>query len=39
MQLIGRQFDERTIVKTAWAFQQHTDFHKKRPILKKEAVK
>ena len=31
LQLIGRPFDEATIVKTAYAYQQNTDWHKKHP--------
>lgn len=33
MQLIGRQFGEQTILKLADAFQQRTDFHKRRCTL------
>jgi len=31
LQLIGRPFDEETILKAAFAFEQATDFHQKRP--------
>lgn len=31
MQLIGRAFDESTLIQAAHAFQLHTDFHTKRP--------
>lgn len=33
MQLIGNHFDEETIFRAAYAFEQSTDFHKKRPKL------
>ena len=33
LQLIGRPFDEETILKAAFAFEQATDFHQKRPRL------
>jgi aspartyl-tRNA(Asn)/glutamyl-tRNA(Gln) amidotransferase subunit A len=39
MQLTGRRFDEKTLIKTAWAFQKNTDFHVKRPSIWKEGVK
>ncbi len=32
-QLIGKHFDEQTILKSAWQYQQITDFHKQRPEL------
>jgi len=34
LQLIGRPFDEATILKAAFAFEQETDFHKRRPDLR-----
>lgn len=33
MQLIGRPFDETTLYKAAYTFEQNTDFHKKTPTL------
>ena len=33
LQLIGKHFDEETIFKAAYAFEQATDYHKKRPNL------
>lgn len=33
LQLMGRPFDEATILKSAFAFEQETDFHKRRPSL------
>jgi aspartyl-tRNA(Asn)/glutamyl-tRNA(Gln) amidotransferase subunit A len=33
LQLIGRPFDEETLLRTAWAFEQATDWHRKRPAL------
>ncbi len=33
MQLIGRPFDEGTLLRAAFAFEQHTDFHRRRPPL------
>ncbi len=33
MQLIGKHFDEETIYRAAYAFEQATEFHKKRPKL------
>jgi aspartyl-tRNA(Asn)/glutamyl-tRNA(Gln) amidotransferase subunit A len=33
LQIIGRHFDEETILKAAYSFEQSTDFHKKRPNL------
>ncbi|MBI4335515.1 MAG: Asp-tRNA(Asn)/Glu-tRNA(Gln) amidotransferase subunit GatA [Candidatus Omnitrophica bacterium] len=33
MQIIGKPFDEGTILRTAYAFEQNTDFHKRRPEL------
>ena len=31
MQLVGRPFDEATVLRAADAFQRHTDFHSRRP--------
>ncbi|MGI5921906.1 MAG: Asp-tRNA(Asn)/Glu-tRNA(Gln) amidotransferase subunit GatA [Syntrophomonadaceae bacterium] len=33
MQLIGKAFDEGTLLKAAYAFEQNTDFHTKKPEL------
>ncbi|AJY73837.1 Asp-tRNA(Asn)/Glu-tRNA(Gln) amidotransferase subunit GatA [Paenibacillus beijingensis] len=33
LQIIGKAFDERTMLRAAYAFEQHTDFHKQRPQL------
>ncbi|MGX7419610.1 Asp-tRNA(Asn)/Glu-tRNA(Gln) amidotransferase subunit GatA [Carnobacterium gallinarum] len=33
LQLIGKHFDEQTIYKAAYAFEQATDFHKQKPNL------
>lgn len=33
MQLIGKAFDEATILKAAFAYEQNTNFHKARPAL------
>ncbi|WP_322907798.1 Asp-tRNA(Asn)/Glu-tRNA(Gln) amidotransferase subunit GatA [Paenibacillus campi] len=33
MQIIGKAFDEQTVLRVAHAFEQHTDFHKQRPQL------
>lgn len=33
MQLIGKAFDEATLYKAAYAFEQNTDFHTMRPAL------
>lgn len=32
LQIIGKNFDEETILKTAYAYEQSTDFHNKRPL-------
>ncbi|MER2063166.1 MAG: Asp-tRNA(Asn)/Glu-tRNA(Gln) amidotransferase subunit GatA [Alkalibacterium sp.] len=34
MQIIGKHFDEQTIYRTAYAFEQATDFHTKKPSFK-----
>ncbi len=31
MQIIGKHFDEATILRTAYTFEENTDFHNKRP--------
>ncbi len=31
MQIIGKHFDEATILKAAYTFEENTDFHNKRP--------
>jgi aspartyl-tRNA(Asn)/glutamyl-tRNA(Gln) amidotransferase subunit A len=33
LQIIGRPFDEAGVLRTAHAFQQATDYHKKHPQL------
>jgi aspartyl-tRNA(Asn)/glutamyl-tRNA(Gln) amidotransferase subunit A len=33
MQLIGRPFDEATVLRAAHAYEQHTDWHTRRPCL------
>jgi len=33
MQLIGKPFDEGTLLRIAYTFEQNTDFHKKRPEI------
>lgn len=33
MQIIGKAFDESTVLRVAHAFEQHTDHHRKRPAL------
>ncbi len=32
IQLVGKHFDEKTLIRTAYSFQQVTDFHKKSPV-------
>ncbi|MFL2071956.1 Asp-tRNA(Asn)/Glu-tRNA(Gln) amidotransferase subunit GatA [Marinilactibacillus psychrotolerans] len=34
MQLIGKHFDEQTLYRAAYAYEQATDFHKQRPNFK-----
>lgn len=34
LQLIGKHFDEKTLIRAAYTFQQATDYHKKKPNLK-----
>lgn len=33
LQIIGKHFDEETVYRTAYAYEQATDFHKQRPQL------
>jgi aspartyl-tRNA(Asn)/glutamyl-tRNA(Gln) amidotransferase subunit A len=33
LQILGRHFDEETLLRTAYQFEQATDFHKQRPPL------
>jgi aspartyl-tRNA(Asn)/glutamyl-tRNA(Gln) amidotransferase subunit A len=33
MQIIGKHFDEESILKVAYAYEQATDWHKKKPVL------
>lgn len=33
LQLLGKHFDEETMYRAAYAFEQATDFHKKRPAI------
>ncbi|MFZ3089981.1 MAG: Asp-tRNA(Asn)/Glu-tRNA(Gln) amidotransferase subunit GatA [Nitrospirota bacterium] len=33
LQIIGRPFDEETIIKTAYTFEQSTDWHKRKPNI------
>lgn len=33
LQIIGRHFDEETILKIAYAYEQDTEWHKRRPVL------
>ena len=32
LQIIGKQFDENTIIKAAYSFEQNTDHHSRRPL-------
>jgi aspartyl-tRNA(Asn)/glutamyl-tRNA(Gln) amidotransferase subunit A len=36
LQLLARHFEEEMLLKVAYAFEQHTSFHLKKPIIKKE---
>lgn len=36
LQLIGKAFDEATLLRTAWAYEQATEWHKQKPALKEE---
>ena len=33
LQIIGKHFDEETILKTAYAYEQSTEWHKRKPEL------
>ena len=33
MQIVGRPFDEATVLRAADAFQRLTEFHARRPVL------
>lgn len=33
LQILGRHFDEESILKVAYAYEQSTDWHKRRPVL------
>lgn len=33
LQIIGKPFDEKTIIQVAYTFEQNTDFHKRKPEL------
>jgi aspartyl-tRNA(Asn)/glutamyl-tRNA(Gln) amidotransferase subunit A len=33
MQFVGKVFDEETILRAAHAYEQSTEFHKKKPVL------
>jgi aspartyl-tRNA(Asn)/glutamyl-tRNA(Gln) amidotransferase subunit A len=35
LQLIGRAFDEATLLRAAYAYEQATDFHRRRPPLER----
>jgi aspartyl-tRNA(Asn)/glutamyl-tRNA(Gln) amidotransferase subunit A len=34
LQIIGRHFDEETIIRAAYTFEQNTDYHKKKPNIR-----
>src|SRR5258708_24122739 len=34
LQLIGKAFDEATLLRTAYAYEQATEWHKQKPLLK-----
>ncbi len=36
LQLIGKPFDEATLLKAAWAYEQSTEWHKRKPSLRKD---
>jgi aspartyl-tRNA(Asn)/glutamyl-tRNA(Gln) amidotransferase subunit A len=38
MQILGKHFEEKRLLQIAYAFEQDTDFHLKRPIIKIPAV-
>jgi len=33
LQIIGKAFDEATVLRVAHAYEQHTEYHKRRPSL------
>ncbi|MFH2012185.1 MAG: Asp-tRNA(Asn)/Glu-tRNA(Gln) amidotransferase subunit GatA [Pseudomonadota bacterium] len=33
LQLLGKHFDEETLLQVAYAFEQHTDYHLKKPVI------
>jgi aspartyl-tRNA(Asn)/glutamyl-tRNA(Gln) amidotransferase subunit A len=33
LQIMGKAFDEETVLRTAYAFEQNSDFHKRKPTL------
>lgn len=35
LQIMGKPFDEMTILNTAYTFEQHTDHHKRKPTLRR----
>jgi aspartyl-tRNA(Asn)/glutamyl-tRNA(Gln) amidotransferase subunit A len=35
LQLAGRPFDEETVLRAAYTYEQATDWHKQRPIIAK----
>jgi aspartyl-tRNA(Asn)/glutamyl-tRNA(Gln) amidotransferase subunit A len=37
LQLIGRAFDEATLLRAAYVYEQATDFHRRRPPLERLA--
>ena len=37
LQIMGRQYDEATLLRVAYTFEQATDFHKRRPELPRNA--
>jgi aspartyl-tRNA(Asn)/glutamyl-tRNA(Gln) amidotransferase subunit A len=38
LQLIGRAFDEGTLLRAAYAFEQHSDYHQAKPDLGGELI-
>ena len=33
LQIIGKPFDEETVLRVAYAFEQHTEYHRRKPSL------
>jgi aspartyl-tRNA(Asn)/glutamyl-tRNA(Gln) amidotransferase subunit A len=33
LQLLGRHFDEETVLRAAWAYENETDWHTRKPEL------